>query len=117
MRCKRIHCGAQNIKLVFFDADSNSTLAWSRFLWNKYPDSLKPIKWSKRAIYFLLEEDLEWVADGSRLFPNARRQLRDCITEVLQEAEIQYIVISGFWKQRLQLTSQKIKNFQDSEVY
>lgn len=88
---------------VFIDTDIHITQSYSKFEFGEYQDF--PAEWyaSHAAdFYVYLAKDLPFFQDGTRLDEKDRNQLDECHRETLRDFGIEFVEISGTWKERLQ---------------
>ena len=81
------------------DTDSLMTAAWSEMMVRKAPIEL--MQQPKADVYLLLNPDVAWIDDGTRLYPGAKRvEFHDVAQRVLRDAGVRYESLSGDWDQR-----------------
>ena len=82
------------------DTDALMTAAWSEMLLGRVPE---PLLGQPRAdLYLLLEPDVPWVDDGTRLFGSdtERARFRRASEKVLEAAGVDWVRLSGSWDER-----------------
>lgn len=98
-------------KLVFCDTDLISTKIYSQYYLNEVPQILNDLeKEICYDLYFLLDIDVEWVADHLRDFGDRRLEMFNLFKSELEKRRITYIQISGDYKTR----EEKIRKIVDS---
>ncbi|WP_025145380.1 AAA family ATPase [Pedobacter jeongneungensis] len=98
-------------KIVFCDTDLITTKIYSQYYLNQVPDILNDLENEIRYdLYFLLDIDVEWVADHLRDFGERRSEMFDLFKRELEKRGIDYIHISGNYHER----EEKIKKIIDS---
>lgn len=98
-------------KLVFCDTDLITTKIYSQYYLNEVPQILNDLeKEICYDLYFLLDIDVEWVADHLRDFGDRRLEMFNLFKSELEKREIAYIQISGDYKTR----EEKIREIIDS---
>ena len=81
------------------DTDALMTAAWSRMMLGDVPGEL--LRQPRADLYLLLEPDVPWIDDGTRLFggPDRVRFHRQA-TEVLERAGVRFERLTGDWDER-----------------
>jgi HTH-type transcriptional repressor of NAD biosynthesis genes len=98
-------------KLVFCDTDLITTKIYSQHYLNEVPQILNDLENEvSYDLYFLLDIDVEWVADHLRDFGDKRLEMFNLFKDELEKRGIDYIQISGNYKER----EEKIKKIIDS---
>jgi HTH-type transcriptional repressor of NAD biosynthesis genes len=98
-------------KLVFCDTDLITTKIYSQYYLNEVPQILNDLeKEICYDLYFLLDIDVEWVADHLRDFGDRRLEIFNLFKSELEKRGIAYIQISGDYKTR----EEKIREIIDS---
>ena len=98
-------------KLVFCDTDLITTKIYSQYYLNEVPQILNDLeKEICYDLYFLLDIDVEWVADHLRDFGDRRLEMFNLFKSELEKRGIAYIQISGDYKTR----EEKIRKIIDS---
>jgi HTH-type transcriptional repressor of NAD biosynthesis genes len=88
-------------KLLFLDTDINITKSYSRFLFNRELITEPGLEEAgKSDLYLFLEPDCPFVQDGTRLDEKERNRLSLAHKEFLKSNNIDFISISGDWKNR-----------------
>ncbi|MCZ8135494.1 MAG: AAA family ATPase [Porphyrobacter sp.] len=87
--------------LLIADTDALMTAAWTEMLLGQRPAELMAAP--KADLYLLLEPDLPWVDDGTRFFsePEDRHRFAKLVAQVLEDAGVPYVRISGQGEARL----------------
>lgn len=100
-------------KIVFCDTDLITTKIYSQYYLNQVPDILNDLENEiKYDLYFLLDIDVEWVADHLRDFGDRRLEMFNLFKRELEKRGINYIHISGNYHER----EEKIKKIIDSTL-
>ncbi|MBE5320230.1 AAA family ATPase [Pedobacter sp. MR2016-19] len=98
-------------KLVFCDTDLITTKIYSQYYLNEVPQILNDLeKEICYDLYFLMDIDVEWVADHLRDFGDRRLEMFNLFKSELEKRGIAYIQISGDYKTR----EEKIRKIIDS---
>jgi HTH-type transcriptional repressor of NAD biosynthesis genes len=98
-------------KIVFCDTDLITTKIYSQYYLNEIPDILNDLENKiNYDLYFLLDIDVEWVADHLRDFGNRRLEMFNLFKAELEKRGIDYIQISGNYRER----EERIKKIIDS---
>ncbi|MGN7988978.1 AAA family ATPase [Pedobacter sp. 22226] len=98
-------------KIVFCDTDLITTKIYSKYYLKEVPDILNDLENEiKYDLYFLLDIDVEWVADHLRDFGDRRLEMFNLFKSELEKRGINYIHISGNYNER----EEKIKKIIDS---
>ena len=87
--------------LLIADTDALMTAAWCEMLLGQRPAELMAAP--KADLYLLLEPDLPWVDDGTRFFadPDDRHRFATIVSQVLMDAGVPFVRISGHGEARL----------------
>lgn len=87
--------------LLIADTDALMTAAWTEMLLGQRPAELMAAP--KADLYLLLEPDLPWVDDGTRFFsePEDRHRFAKLVAQVLEDAGVPFVRISGQGEARL----------------
>ncbi|QNN41391.1 AAA family ATPase [Pedobacter roseus] len=100
-------------KIVFCDTDLITTKIYSQYYLNQVPDILNDLENEiSYDLYFLLDIDVEWVADHLRDFGDRRLEMFNLFKRELEKRGINYIHISGNYHER----EEKIKKIIDSTL-
>jgi HTH-type transcriptional repressor of NAD biosynthesis genes len=92
-----------NSPLVIIDTDINTTKSYSRFTFEKELEISADIYNSNRAnIYLYLNNDVEYLQDGTRLSEAERNLLDRSHRQVLKGHNIDIIEIKGNWDERFE---------------
>lgn len=100
---------AQNIEkscselkpFVFIDTDIYITQSYARFAFGEYLDIPQNIYDTNKAnIYFYLNNDLEFIQDGTRMEEESRNLLHLSHIETLEKFGIPFSKVSGDWQNR-----------------
>jgi HTH-type transcriptional repressor of NAD biosynthesis genes len=98
-------------KILFCDTDLITTKIYSQYYLNEVPNILNDLENEiKYDLYFLLDIDVEWVADHLRDFGNQRSEMFELFKAELEKRNISYVIINGNYRER----EEKIKKIIDS---
>ncbi|MEK6970395.1 MAG: AAA family ATPase [archaeon] len=90
-------------KLLFCDTDLNTTVYWSNYFFKKCPSWVeKTAEKSKYDLYLLLDGDVPWVQDGTRVMHNKedRKKNVEWWKTKLENKGIPYLLLRGSWEER-----------------
>ncbi|MGC3948483.1 MAG: AAA family ATPase [Chryseolinea sp.] len=88
-------------KLLFCDTDVITTQIYSHHYLNVVPEVLLSIEQKTRYdLYFLLDIDVPWVADGLRDLGHRREEMMHLFRNALVERNIPFVTIKGDFAQR-----------------
>lgn len=88
-------------KIVFCDTDLITTKIYSQYYLNTIPDILSDLENEIRYdLYFLMDIDVEWVADHLRDFGDRRLEMFNLFKSELEKRDINYILITGDYEKR-----------------
>lgn len=87
-------------RYLFADTDALMTAAWARMMLGSAPQGL--LSHPRADLYLLLEPDVAWVDDGTRLYgaDASRAKFADLCRAVLDEADVRWLPIRGDWDTR-----------------
>lgn len=87
-------------RILFADTDALMTAAWARMMIGDAPDAL--MNHPRADLYLLLEPDVAWVDDGTRIYGSdaARARFADLSRAVLDAAGVRWTPIRGDWDAR-----------------
>ncbi|MBP6624857.1 MAG: AAA family ATPase [Chitinophagaceae bacterium] len=98
-----------NSPLIMIDTDIHITKSYGQFMFKKDIEISDDIYKSNRAnIYLYLNNDVEFIQDGTRLSESERNLLDQSHRHVLQTHGIQFIEIQGSWNERFYKAVQEI---------
>jgi HTH-type transcriptional repressor of NAD biosynthesis genes len=96
--------------LVIIDTDIHITQSYCRFSFEQDLEVPAAIFRSNKAkLYLYLNNDVEYFQDGTRLSREERDRLDGFHRQVLREANINLVEITGNWEERFQLAIAQIK--------
>ena len=96
--------------LVIIDTDIHITKSYAKFIFGKTLEVKNKIYDSNKAdLYLYLNNDVEYLQDGTRLNESNRNLLDISHRQILQEYNIDIIEIKGDWEQRFDKAVSKIK--------
>ncbi len=96
-------------KLLICDTDVITTQLYSQIYLNEVPSILYELeKQVHYDLYFLLDIDVPWVADGLRDLGHRRQEIFDLFKAALDERQLPYIRVSGDWPTRWQTITEAI---------
>ncbi len=97
--------------LLIIDTDIHITKSYANFIFNKELDVDSNIYDSNKASQCLyLNNDVEYVQDGTRLSEADRNLLDLSHREILQQHDIGFVEISGSWEQRFEKAAEHIEH-------
>lgn len=89
--------------LVIIDTDIHITMSYSKFMFDKEIEISERIYNSSRAsLYLYLNNDADYIQDGTRLKIKDRNLLDKSHRSILKEHRINFIEVDGNWEQRFQ---------------
>ncbi len=95
--------------LVIIDTDIHITKSYSKFVFNKELNVTDDIYDSNKAdLYLYLNNDIQYLQDGTRLTEAARNLLDLSHRQVLTDYKIPIVEISGNWEQRFEKSVEMI---------
>jgi len=96
-------------KIIFCDTDLITTQIYSRYYLNTIPAVLFELeKAVSFDLYFLMDIDVPWIADGLRDLGNRRQEMFDVFKHELEIRDIPYTLVRGDWEARKDLVKKKI---------
>ena len=97
-------------KILFCDTDLITTQIYSEYYLEKVPEILYELEHKvKYDLYFLLDIDMPWVADGLRDLGHKREEMYEIFENELKNRAIEYIKVSGNWETRLNIILKALK--------
>lgn len=97
---------------VVADTDALMTAAWSEMMIGEEPPAL--LGYPKADLYLLLEPDVPWIDDGTRLYPGEERARFHAIAEsVLSNAGVGFELIGGDWEKRFERACAVVEDWLD----
>ena len=86
--------------LLIADTDTLMTAAWAQMMIGHMPDAL--LAAPKADLYLHMAADTEWVADDVRIYgdPATRARFDTICRNVLEQAGVNHLTISGDWDER-----------------
>lgn len=88
-------------KILFCDTDAITTQIYSSHYLNTVPDVLFELERKVRYdLYFLMDIDVPWVADGLRDLGNRREDMMAVFKNALEERGIPYVLVKGNYTER-----------------
>ncbi|MCR5870089.1 MULTISPECIES: AAA family ATPase [unclassified Sphingomonas] len=87
-------------RFLFADTDALMTTAWARMMLGSAPAAL--LNHPRADLYLLLEPDVAWVDDGTRVYGSdtSRARFAGLTRDVLEEAGVNWVSIRGTWDAR-----------------
>lgn len=86
---------------LFTDTDALMTAAWSQMMIGEMPNEL--LRQPKADLYLLLEPDVAWMDDGTRIYSGAERErFHGIAAEVLEDAGVSFVRLAGDWDERFE---------------
>jgi HTH-type transcriptional repressor of NAD biosynthesis genes len=96
--------------LIIIDTDIHITKSYAKFIFDKTLEVERKIYLSNKAdLYLYLNNDVEYVQDGTRLSERDRNLLDISHKQILQQHNIDITEIKGNWEQRFDKAVTKIK--------
>ncbi|MFD2427920.1 AAA family ATPase [Sphingobium scionense] len=85
---------------LFADTDALMTAAWAEMMIGHVPDPL--MSYPKADLYLLLEPDVAWIDDGTRIYGDAsqRAHFARISHNMLESAGVNWVSIGGDWNMR-----------------
>jgi NadR type nicotinamide-nucleotide adenylyltransferase len=85
---------------LFLDTDPLMTAAWSEMMLGRSAPRL--LQYPKADLYLMLDPDVPWTDDGTRLFGDADQRARfaGLCRSVLEAAGVRWVSVSGGWEER-----------------
>lgn len=97
-------------KILFCDTDVLTTQIYSDHYLHKVPPVLYELEQKvKYDLYFLLDIDVPWVADGLRDLGNRREEMHHRFKGALERRRIQYVTVSGPWEDRERIVTKEVE--------
>lgn len=95
--------------IVIIDTDIHTTMSYSRFIFKKELETSADIYNSNRAhLYLYLNNDVEFMQDGTRLSETERNLLDLSHRQVLLDHNIEMVEIRGDWEDRFEKAVEEI---------
>jgi HTH-type transcriptional regulator, transcriptional repressor of NAD biosynthesis genes len=89
--------------LIIIDTDIHTTLSYSKFVFNKKILVSKGIYAANKAqLYLYLNNDAPFFQDGTRFSEDLRNKLDGSHRQILKEKKVDFVEISGNWKERFE---------------
>ncbi len=87
---------------LFVDTDSLMTAAWADMMIGRRPDAL--LTHPKADLYILLEPDVAWVDDGTRIYGDdpVRARFAGISQSVLEQSGVRWASVGGDWNARFE---------------
>lgn len=87
---------------LIVDTDALMTAAWCEMMLGHVPGSL--LAWPKADLYLLLEPDVAWIDDGTRIYgaDEARTRFAAACRDVLERTGVNWVSIGGSWEERFE---------------
>lgn len=100
----------QQSPLIIIDTDIHTTKSYANFVFSKTLDVESKVYNSNKAdLYLYLNNDVEFVQDGTRLSENDRNLLDISHRQILTQHNIEITEITGNWEQRFEQAVTTIK--------
>lgn len=97
-------------KVLFCDTDVITTQLYSMYYLQGFPPLLQDLEQQVvYDLYFLLDIDVPWVADGLRDLGHKRQEMYELFKAALDQRGIEYVKVSGDWDTRLAIIEQEIE--------
>ena len=95
--------------LIIIDTDIHTTMSYAKFIFNKELQVADKVYNSNKAdLYLYLNNDVEYIQDGTRLSESDRNLLDLSHRKILKEKNIKFVEINGNWTQRFEKTLKEI---------
>jgi len=92
-----------NSPLIIIDTDIHITMSYSRFVFGSELELSERIRIANSAnLYFYLNNDVEFIQDGTRLDEEYRNSLDRSHRQTLEDNSIEYIELKGDWDVRFE---------------
>ena len=96
--------------LIIIDTDIHITKSYAKFIFGKTLEVESKIYHSNKAdLYIYLNNDVEYLQDGTRLNESDRNLLDISHRQILQQYNVDIVEITGDWEQRFDKAVSKIK--------
>lgn len=96
-------------KLLFCDTDLIVTQIWSEIYFKECPAEVTALSLERNYdLYLLMDIDIPWEDDGTREFPHLRQWHFNRLKEELDTRELNYVVVTGDYKERISFACQII---------
>lgn len=114
---KRIYMAVlEQSPLIIIDTDIHITKSYANFIFDKTLEVESKIYNSNKAdLYLYLNNDVEYVQDGTRLSESDRNMLDISHRKILQQHNIGITEITGDWKQRFDKAVTAIKQLRETK--
>lgn len=100
-----------NSPLIIIDTDIHITKSYAQFIFKKQLPVSKNIMLTNKAnLYLYLNNDVEYIQDGTRLNEDDRNALDEHHRKILRDHNTSIMEISGDWEQRFTAAVQYISN-------
>jgi HTH-type transcriptional repressor of NAD biosynthesis genes len=100
-----------NSPLIIIDTDIHTTMSYANFIFNKELKVNNSIHNSNKAdLYLYLNNDVEYIQDGTRLSETERNLLDLSHRNILKEKKVPVVNISGDWETRFNKAKEHINN-------
>lgn len=91
-------------KVLFCDTDLITTQIYSEYYLQKVPEMVFELQQQEKYdLYFLLDIDIPWVADGLRDLGHKREEMYAIFKSELDIRSINYVKVSGKWEKRVKI--------------
>lgn len=96
-------------KILFCDTDVITTALYADHYLHEIPPVLAELEVQiTYDLYFLLDIDVPWVADGLRDLGHRRAELFQRFKDALDQRGIAYVLVSGDWAQRMAIVTREV---------
>lgn len=100
-----------NSPLIIIDTDMHITMSYSRFVFGSELELSERIRCANNAnLYFYLNNDAEFIQDGTRLDEEYRNLLDRSHRQTLKDSSIECIELTGNWDARFDKACDEIRN-------
>jgi HTH-type transcriptional regulator, transcriptional repressor of NAD biosynthesis genes len=99
-------------RILFCDTELLTTQIWSEIYCGLCPDwIIHQNHLRKYQLFLLLDSDIKWVDDGTRLYENIRKQQTARILAELESRNLPYVLIKGDFETREKLAIESVKSY------
>lgn len=101
---------------LIVDTDALMTAAWCEMMLGHIPEAL--LAAPKADLYLLLEPDVAWIDDGTRIYgtDEARARFAAACRDVLERAGVNWVSIGGSWEERFEKGAAAIERVEARDV-
>lgn len=96
-------------RILFCDSDNITTQIYSDVYCGYITDEIKKYEITYD-LFLFLDIDTPYIEEGQRNLANRRKEMRQRFMQELDQRSIEYVVISGSWKERFEKATRAIDN-------